>query len=1136
MLELLNISKVYADKKTAVGALQDVSLQLPDTGLVVVSGPSGAGKSTLLNILGGLTKADSGEFFIDGIDTATLKENQWNAFRGQRMGFVFQNHALIEYQTVLGNVTSTCEMADMDSLKAQDAARAVLSELGLAELEELYPTYLTASESQLVAVARAVAKNPNIILADEPVSAMDYESAVTVLTYLERLSQDHLVVIALRADAGSAFGVQADEWGALTLGGVVRIDREIQLLGGSIAADTGDEYVRHIAGAATSVGAGGAVCASGAAGMREMQAEKASTADAATGETESVSGSDAAKQKLIDAKRRTFGFLKIWGFAALRMRDKNTRHFAAGIAGALGIIGIAFILSLTTGVQNLVDRFETATLNAFPLEIMGTGYDAEYSVTSIENPTSLTTSTLLTYATNSDENDLKSLKAYFDSGTSGIEREVNAIEYGYSISPQFYAADTSNGAVALSPNAMLSLYGSLTMLSTRTSISVSLSGEAFHAMPATESLYEDSYEMLAGHWPENEFECVVVLNSEGVINDFVLYSLGLLDQSSLKEDVFKLIQNPGSANTIASDKGATYTYEDLLNIKFKLVNSADYYKRDTTYGGWKNASSDASYLTSLVRNGEEATVVGVVRSNATLGTATLDEGVNYPASLLAYVAEQAASKTIVKEQLASPEVDVMTGKTFAELQNESLVTRLESFASSLQALGENEVEKIGGVVTLGQETVMQALGIVGDVADKITSMDIKEIQVNLTKLVADLQAQGYNYPAYPEPTQENFDAANITSTITAKTKADVSAAMLVLVKNQQTAFPYLMALMSSDDLLEAFGTWLNGTDTIVYVDGVSTGKNPVEFMQAVLAGSTGETVTALQTKQFLVSYATSTFPSYVAANVANVKDLMGDKMLEQIAPLLDQNMVDELKSKMGDLKLNLDVLLDSEAITSELMYLVGALVKESGSCAEDNLSKLGYAEMDNPSHIYIFPKSLDGKDNVKAIIDKYNESMKAADQPEKVIVYSDPVGTITGAIVSLARIIGLLPMLLISLSVIVCAVMVGVATQLSSCLRKQEFGVLRACGATRRDVRCLIAADAGTQGFLAAVFGVAFVWLICLIGNILIHSFLGIQGFLELSLPTSLILIVANTILTMIAGIIPAIHGARANIAESIGR
>ena len=614
MLQIKNISKTYKTGNLVQRALDDVSLNLRDNEFVAILGPSGSGKTTLLNIIGGLDRYDSGDLIINGISTKKYKDRDWDSYRNHTVGFVFQSYNLIPHQTVLANVELALTISGISGKERRERAIKALEEVGLGNQLHKKPNQMSGGQMQRVSLARALVNNPDILLADEPTGALDSETSIQVMDLLKEVAKDRLVVMVTHNPE-------------LAYQYATRI---VKVKDGKLLEDS-DPY--------------------------------------------EISEGEAPVPVHKNMGKSSMSFLTALSLSFNNLKTKKARTILVSFAGSIGIIGIAMILSLSHGVNQYIEDMEEKTMSEYPLQITKTTTNMmSLSADMMTNQKSSSDTDgkveemqiLNQMVSGTEYNDLKSLKAYLESGKSDIKNQTKAIEYDYGITPQIYLQEEDGKVRQVCPDQTLSsLSGSSSMM---LAMMGSSGMEQFHALPENDALYKDQYDVKAGHWPENEHQCVVVLTKDGRLYDMTLYSLGLKSGEEL-DKILDAVKDDKTVET--SDKLETFDYDDFLGIKLKLVNASDYYVYDNEFSVWKDKSDNDKYIENLVKDGEDLEVVGVVQPKDGEDITMLTAGVSYPASLVNHVIEEASKSKIVKAQIKNKKKNVFNGKAFDDPDDEN---------------------------------------------------------------------------------------------------------------------------------------------------------------------------------------------------------------------------------------------------------------------------------------------------------------------------------------------------------------------------------------------------------------------------------------------------------------------------------
>lgn len=642
MLQIQHICKEYRTANLVQKALDDVSLNLRDNEFVAILGPSGSGKTTLLNIIGGLDRYDSGDLVINGISTKKYKDRDWDSYRNHTIGFVFQSYNLIPHQTVLSNVELALTISGIGKEERRKRAIEALKQVGLGEQLHKKPNQMSGGQMQRVAIARALVNDPDILLADEPTGALDSETSVQVMDLLREVAKDRLVVMVTHNPE------LAQEYAT----------RIVNLKDGKIRSDS-DPYIP------------------------KQEDEKAPVHQ--------------------NMGKSSMSFLTALALSFNNLKTKKARTLLTAFAGSIGIIGIALILALSTGVNDYIQSVEEDTLSEYPLQIQSTGFDISSMIVGMNGDNNSDSAknkkstknvknkadqqvkifkNVTEMFSKMNSNDLKSLKKYLDSDQSDIRKYTKSIEYSYNVTPQIYR-DTGKKIRKVNPDQTFSAMGLGSSAGTNSMMSSMMSTNVFYQMPENPDLYKGQYNIKAGRWPQDYNECVLVLTPDGSMSDFLLYTLGLRDIKELDDMIQDFIDEK---NVETPENIGKYTYRDIMNAKFKLLNASDYYQYDSKYKIWKDKSDNQNYLKKLMKNAEDVKIVGVVQPKKGGKAASLTPGINYPASLVHHTVQEAKNSKIVKEQLKNKKKDIFTGEKFGKTDKKKGMDMNSMFSLDQDAL------------------------------------------------------------------------------------------------------------------------------------------------------------------------------------------------------------------------------------------------------------------------------------------------------------------------------------------------------------------------------------------------------------------------------------------------------------------
>ena len=808
------------------------------------------------------------------------------------------------------------------------------------------------------------------------------------------------------------------------------------------------------------------------------------------------------------------------------LKTKKGRTILTAFAGSIGIIGIAAILSLSNGVSTYIKDVEENTLSQYPLQIQSSGFDmtsmmGEAMQQEEQEPQGdIQVGNMLTSMFSTiGSNDLASLKQYLETGGSGIERYTNAVEYTYQITPQIYRME-ENDVRQVHPDQSFQTLGLGSTSSSNNMMSSMMSTNVFYPLPQNDALYKNQYDVKAGHWPTNANECVLVLSGQGSVTDFLLYTLGLRDAKELDQMVEQFARNEEVIVPKADD---AYDYEDILGITFKRVNAADYYAYDATYHVWKDKTKDRAYMQELVQKGEDLKLVGIVQPKEDATATMLMSGIYYTDALVKDVIKDASSSAIVKAQQKQPNINVFTGKAFdAKGDTASLDMK------SLFTIDEAKMREAIQFDTSKVKPDMQNLnGIMAGI--ELPPMDLNAI---LTQL--DISIQPQQLQALVEKLMKGFEEYIKTNPF-----ADYQTHLQEYLKSPQVAGVLHQTIqeaikenkeisISKEQMEKSLRTVLAGYDAYAkehnLADMQDIGKYFMEYLkseeaQVILHSFLQETIQSndlqAQLQQIMQTY------------MQDVESVMAQAIQSKL-----QSSLMDLQTSMSD-AFSFDANAFAQAITmnmneQELGELMISLMSKERYTYENNLKQLGYADFDSPSQINIYPKDFESKEEILNILNNYNERMEQQGAEDKVITYTDMVGTLMSSVSDIINVISYVLIAFVAISLIVSSIMIGVITYISVLERKKEIGILRAIGASKRNISEVFNAETFIIGLLAGIIGIVITLLLLLPANQIIHSIAG-NNQINASLPplAAVILIVLSTLLTLLGGIIPSRKAAK---------
>ena len=1079
MLELKDICKKYVTSSFTQIALDHVSLAFRDNEFVAILGPSGSGKTTTLNIIGGLDHFDSGDLVIDGISTKRYKDRDWDTYRNNRIGFVFQSYNLIPHQTILENVELALTLSGVGRAERKRRAKEALERVGLGQHVDKRPSQLSGGQMQRVAIARALINDPEILLADEPTGALDSTTSVQVMDLLKEVAKDRLVIMVTHNPE------LAERYAT----------RIVRLADGRITNDS-------------------------------------NPFDPAT----------APRREAKPPRRTSMSFLTALGLSFRNLMTKKGRTAMTAFAGSIGIIGIAAILALSNGVNEYIAKVEEDTLSSYPLSITKQSYDmsgmlgesASTDASSADassdgsgpSPQAVSETDAIPQFTllkdmfaSVKSNDLKSLKSYLDSGDAGIGDKINAIQYDYGVTPLVYSADATGDPVKLSPSALTT---AMSGGASQTAMAGTMAGTSsiFNEMIDNQDLLAQQYDVVAGRWASAPDEAILVLNRNGGVSDYTLYSIGVLDPSELTRMVEATMT--ASGNVDVPDNDVTFTYEDALNKSFKVLSPSETYRANPETGGWTDMSDDAEFMAQKVADGLDLKIVGVVRPNETADSNALSAGVAYTHGLTEELMARAASSDIVRQQLADPNTDVFTGKSFDELQDEAkkgvdLSSLFSVDQAKLQSAFTFDTSKLGGIDLSG----IDMSGVSIDPAAISSSLDV-------SALVAGAPTPDFS-PIFGDA-DGNIDPALTADQI----------GQIVRLAGQLT---------------QGFVTWWgqNGTTTDPSDPNFNAivGEKFKEYLATDEAKAILAQISAIagpelsdRVQQIATDYVQNQLAPYLQDFFSKFAEQVSASVSAQLQASMRQVMAqvaDQVGTSLANLQSAFSV--DASAFKSAISFNMGAedltslmsnYANASRLTYDNNLTTLGYADADDPISISIYPKDFTAKEDVLASIDAYNERARAAGEDDRVIGYTDYMGIIMGSVTDIVNMISLVLIAFVSISLVVSSIMIGIITYISVLERKKEIGILRAIGASKGNVKSVFNAETFIEGLISGVFAILVVVVVSFPVNAYVLKTHQVPNIMSLPWTSALVLIGISVLLTLIAGLIPASSASRRDPVEAL--
>ncbi|MBR2725770.1 ABC transporter ATP-binding protein/permease [Candidatus Saccharibacteria bacterium] len=1051
MLEVRGVSRVYETGGQVVKALDDVSVNFRESEFVAILGPSGSGKTTLLNIIGGLDEYTSGDLVINEKSTKKFRDKDWDSYRNHRVGFVFQSYNLIPHQTVLNNVRLALTLSGVSKAEGERRAKKALKDVGLGKHLDKHPMQLSGGQMQRVAIARALVNDPDILLADEPTGALDSETSVAVMDLLKKVAEKRLVVMVTHnPELAKLYAT-----------------RIVEIKDGHIVADS-DKY----------------------------------------------DGSVKTDLDLIEAERKSkktkMSFFTAIKLSFSNLMTKKARTLLIALAGSIGIIGIALISAVSTGFQNYIDTIENDTLTSYPLTLNEEAADVTGALLSMTDNSSgdgvdgqIKENQMLTSMLgNVSTNDLKSFREYLDKNWNNVKNDVKLIENGYSVQPIIYTKDAAGKIAKLNPSDLFeSMFGSDSLISTS-----SFSSYTSIFTQYDESNMKSDFDVVAGRYPENYDEVVIVLNNPNKISDLLTYSVGLRDTEELTDIVTSVMS--GDAVEV-NNEPLMITNDDLLNLDFHLFYPADIYRYNSNYDIYEDMSDDKNYIADVYNKSQKLKVVGILTPNTYPTIAT--SGVYYLPSLVTHIIDVSKDAEAVKKQLENPEVDIFSGKKFGEEKNDfnfefsDLVSVDEAALKSafgttidqnvISAKVAEYMSNIGNDISVDTTPIKSALierfkTLTTGLSSFIRGIDgkgtyiITEVETKVNEYLATVDFSDL-YSAYYLPPDKAIQLYSGLLQTVLVTYANIHSQQMAVLGLS----PEDIVIPDDTALLYVANGMLEQAAVDAIFQTVATPLTEIAVKQKVLTEVGG-----------LASYLTSTFANAFSVDESKLLSAFHLKFSEE-----------------------------------ELTRIVTAMFTNKEATLKNNLISLGYQDLDKPSRMWFYFNSFDGKTKFIEFLDGYNNMREAAGEDDKVISYTDTTGILMSSVETIVNAVSYVLIAFVSISLIVSSIMIGVITYISVYERTKEIGILRAMGASKRNISEIFNAETIIIGLLSGTLGVGISYLLIPIINLVLHHFIGdIPLYASLAPLTALTLIIISVILTLIGGLIPAGKASKRDPVEAL--
>ena len=1053
MIEIKNISKIYKTDGYEQRALNNVSVNFRQHEFASILGPSGSGKTTFLNIIGGLDEYTSGDIIVNEISTKKFKDRDWDSYRNHRVGFIFQSYNLISHQSVLKNVELALTLSGISKAERRKRAIKALEEVGLSKHINKRPNQLSGGQMQRVAIARALINDPEIILADEPTGALDSDTSIQIMDLLKKIAQNKLVIMVTHnPDLAKRYS-----------------SRIINIKDGRITSDS-DPY-------------------DGKENTLEEQEEN-----------------------LNKTKKTKMSFLTALSLSFNNLMTKKARTILVSVAGSIGIIGIALILAVSTGFQNYVDSIQEDTLTSYPLMISQESADLTSLLLSMRsgnnetsNPNEVKEQQYISSMLSSvSTNDLKSFKKYLEDNNEEIKNDLTNIEYFYSVDPNIYTIDATNKLARINPSNLFNqMMGDSSILSSYSSMT-----SVFSQMVDNREEIQNDYDVLAGRWPSNYDEMIIVLSEPNTISDLLVYSLGLRDTEELTKMVTSIIS--GDAVDI-NNEPMTFSYEDLMNVDLRLIMASDTYQYNEKYNVYEDMSEDNAFMNDLYNKALKLKIVGVVSPKEGVASMALNPGVSYTSDLIDYLIDYAKKTDVVQKQLENSDINVFSGNTF-DSKDQNLDVE---FADLVKV--DNEKLQSAFNINIDQNSLAKETEeYMTEISNSITT-DITPAKEAFTNNLNNFSS-GIFKNIKKEIAQKDIESL-VNNYLNSK---EVDNSLNELEKNYVIPKDTLKTTYNGllKGLLQAYITGYNTYITSLNPDYKVDEKNP----KAPLVEELQQTVT----KSFLESPA-----------IIGTIEKMSSVMTEATVKKNVLTKVGELTSNISNAfasSFNIDQDKIASAFTlnfteEELTRVVNAIMNPTETTQKSNLISLGYQDKEEPTYISFYFNSFDGKEHFLSFIDDYNEKV----EEEKEIKYSDTTGILMSSVKTIVNAVSYVLIAFVSISLVVSSIMIGVITYISVYERTKEIGILRAIGASKGNISSIFNAETFIIGLLSGLFGIGITYsLIPIINNILHHYIGNVPLSASLNIDNALILVILSIVLTLIGGLIPARAASKKDPVEAL--
>ena len=1121
MLQLKNIVKTYITGDIMQDALKSVSITFRENEFVSILGQSGSGKTTMLNIIGGLDRYTSGDLLINGVSTRKYNDADWDYYRNNSIGFVFQSYNLIPHQSVLSNVEMAMTLAGVSKRERRERAIAVLKKVGLGDHIYKKPNQMSGGQMQRVAIARALVNNPDILLADEPTGALDSETSIQIMELLKEIAKDKLVIMVTHnPELAEMYST-----------------RIVRLLDGEIISDTNPYSER-----------------------------------------------DSSVQK-IRHKKISMSFLTALSLSFNNLRTKKGRTLLTAFAGSIGIIGIALVVALSAGLNDYIASVQKDTMSSYPITISSESVDMSDVMgmrrqmvgnmrdQATQAPSNVTgiyadyqdgqQANLLT--SNLKENNLTSFKKYLDDPNSEIRKYIgeSGITYSYDLNFSVYTHDADGNLIDSSGEASDEeentgglLGGGIGIGNRIRSITSMFSGGSDSEVQnfseiakgadgnAVGALVIDNYDLLYGSWPSSYDEVLLVLDESNKISANTLYRLGFITKEEYES-------NSNKAKDGEKTDGASFEYSEISDRKFYLVTAGDHYV--------KNDNGTFSYLDlseenedELLKNVVELKISGIIRPKQGSENADITTAVAYTSMLTDYIISHSNESEVVKAQEQSENVNVLNGIEFEVPNDSKKVDDAKEYIKNLDATEKSSIytlvkyyEATNGKTDKSDDEKAESDSDKSKDTKDISSMSESEKAVafeewlksaddevllalfeNLLSgtggMSADQSSESESQTSQSGESTASTTTVSSTTSTTAATNTASSSDCNVLNKLENSFVGKLIGKIG-DNCLFGSNKASSGGSVLGSVSNIGSGltsgigssvigsmsdSSKVSLIREY-AGKLGDSEKA--TLYTLIS--NFDLDSADAQAIKNLTSLLGGQTDGSSAGLaIDKNSVATL----------LDNWLESSPDDEILIKIYDEYI--GYSTYEDNMEKFGKVSYDTPTSISIYTDSFDSKEAIAACISDYNSKVSEDER----ITYTDYVSLLTSSITTIIDTVSYAIIAFVAISLVVSCIMIGIITHISVMERTKEIGILRALGASKRNISQVFNAETFIIGCCAGLLGIGISQLAIIPINLIIEKLSGLTGLsARLPVTSSAVLVAISIVITIIGGLLPAKKAAK---------